>query len=108
GHSAGGHLALWLAGRARLPATDPLRGKEPLRLRGVVALAPIGDLARAATDHVCGDAVPAFLGGLPEAQSARYAVASPIGLLPLGVPPQIVHRREDRIVHIPLSGGPAA
>jgi acetyl esterase/lipase len=103
GHSAGGHLALWLAARARLPAADPLRGKPPLPLRGVVGLAPIPDLARAAADHVCGDAVPSLLGGLPEAQSARYSVASPIGLVPLGVPQEIVHGREDRIVPLRLS-----
>jgi acetyl esterase/lipase len=103
GHSAGGQLALWLAGRARLPEADPRRGKEPLPLRGVVGLAPIPDLARAASDHVCGDAVSSLLGGLPEAQSARYAVASPIGLLPLGVAQEIVHGREDRIVPVGLS-----
>jgi acetyl esterase/lipase len=103
GHSAGGHLALWLAARARLPEADPLRGKAPLPLRGVVGLAPIPDLARAAADHVCGDAVPSLLGGLPEAQSARYSVASPIGLLPLGVAQAIVHGREDRIVPLGLS-----
>ncbi|HEY8151351.1 MAG TPA: alpha/beta hydrolase [Vicinamibacteria bacterium] len=103
GHSAGGHLALWLAARARLPEADPLRGKAPLPLRGVVGLAPIPDLARAASGHVCGDAVPSLLGGLPEAQPARYAVASPIGLLPLGLPQQIVHGREDRIVPLGLS-----
>jgi acetyl esterase/lipase len=103
GHSAGGHLALWLAARARLPAADPLRGKPPLPLRGVVGLAPIPDLARAAADHVCGDAAASLLGGLPEAQSARYSVASPIGLLPLGLPQQIVHGREDRIVPLGLS-----
>jgi acetyl esterase/lipase len=103
GHSAGGHLALWLAGRARLPEADPLRGKAPLTLRGVVGLAPIPDLARAAADHVCGDAAASLLGGLPGAQAARYAVASPIGLLPLGVPQEIVHGREDRIVPVGLS-----
>lgn len=103
GHSAGGHLALWLAGRARLPAADPLRGTSPLPLRGVVGLAPIPDLARAAADHVCGDAVTALLGGAPEAQPARYAVASPIALLPLGVPQEIVHGREDGIVPVGLS-----
>jgi len=103
GHSAGGHLALWLAARARLPAADPLRGKPPLALRGVVGLAPIPDLARAASDRVCGDAVPSLLGGLPEAQSARYSAASPIALVPLGVPQTIVHGREDRIVPLRLS-----
>jgi acetyl esterase/lipase len=29
GHSAGGHLALWLAGRPRLPAGSPLRAPNP-------------------------------------------------------------------------------
>jgi acetyl esterase/lipase len=103
GHSAGGHLALWLGGRSRLAAADPLRGKQPLALRGIVGLAPIGDLARAATDRVCGDAVPSLLGGSPEAQAKRYAVASPIALLPLGVPQEIVHGGEDRIVPVALS-----
>jgi acetyl esterase/lipase len=103
GHSAGGHLALWLGGRSRLSATDPRRGKEPLALRGIVGLAPIADLGRAAAEHVCGDAVPSLLGGSPEAQAKRYAVASPIGLLPLGVAQEIVHGRDDRIVPIGLS-----
>src|SRR5579885_3443044 len=31
GHSAGGHLALWLAARPRLPARSPLRAAHPLR-----------------------------------------------------------------------------
>jgi acetyl esterase/lipase len=39
GHSAGGHLALWLAGRKWLDGEDPLRGEGPLALNGVVALA---------------------------------------------------------------------
>jgi acetyl esterase/lipase len=103
GHSAGGHLALWLAGRHRLPENHPLRGKSPLPLRGVVGLAPIPDLARAAADRVCGDSVPLLLGGPPEEQSMRYAVASPTALLPLGVSQQILHGREDRIVPIGLS-----
>jgi acetyl esterase/lipase len=103
GHSAGGHLALWLAARSRLPPSDPRRGPSPLPLRGVVALAPVPDLARAATEHVCGDAVAQLLGGPPDAQPARYAAASPSALLPLGVRQEIVHGREDRIVPLELS-----
>lgn len=103
GHSAGGELALWLATRSHLPRTDPLRGPEPLLLRGVVGLAAIPDLARAATEKVCGDSVPLFLGGPPEAQASRYAAASPAALLPLGIPQQLVHGRLDRIVPIALS-----
>lgn len=44
GHSAGGHLALWAAGRAQLPAGSPLKTAVPLNLRGVVSLAGIVDL----------------------------------------------------------------
>jgi acetyl esterase/lipase len=98
GHSAGGHLALWLAARHRLPATDALRGANPIALRGVVGLAAIPDLARAASAHVCGDAVTDLLGGSPSAEPARYAEASPLALLPLGVPQHLVHGRVDRIV----------
>jgi pimeloyl-ACP methyl ester carboxylesterase len=78
-------------------------GTDPLTLRGVVGLAPIPDLARAASEHVCGNAVPDLLGGTPEAQPARYGTASPMALLPLGVPQEIVHGRADRIVPVSLS-----
>ncbi|HEV7502408.1 MAG TPA: alpha/beta hydrolase [Vicinamibacteria bacterium] len=98
GHSAGGQLALWLAARAKLAKDDPLRGPDPLALRGVVGLAAIPDLGRAARDHVCGEAVPALLGGSPAAQPARYAEASPLALIPLGVPQNLIHGRVDRIV----------
>jgi acetyl esterase/lipase len=103
GHSAGGHLALWLAGRPRLSEADPLRGKEPLALRGVVGLAPIADLARAATDGVCGDSASSLLGGSPKQRPERYAAASPLALLPLGVRQQLVHGRKDHIVPVELS-----
>ena len=103
GHSAGGHLALWLAARPRLPESDPRRGQDPLPLRGVVGLAPIADLARGAQAHVCGTAVEDFLGGSPEAQPARYAAASPVVLLPIGVRQELVHGRADRIVPVGLS-----
>jgi acetyl esterase/lipase len=89
GHSAGGHLALWLAGRHRLPRDNPLRGESPLRPAGVVSLAGIPDLREAARRNVCGDAIPQLLGGPP---------ASPIELLPLGAPQRLVCGRLDRIV----------
>ena len=65
GHSAGGHLALWLAGRKWLDADDPLRGESPLALNGVVALAGIPDLEAYAAPEGCGSAVSGFLGGEP-------------------------------------------
>jgi acetyl esterase/lipase len=44
GHSAGGHLAMWLAARRHLPASSPLRATNPLAIHGVVSLAGILDL----------------------------------------------------------------
>ena len=46
GHSAGGHLALWVAARRNLPRESPLFTANPLPLRGVVSLAGITDLRK--------------------------------------------------------------
>ena len=103
GHSAGGHLALWLAARQRLPAASPLRGKRPLRLRGVIALAPIPDLRAGAAGRVCGDAIPRLLAGPAAEAAARWRESSPIELLPLGVPQRLVCGGKDRLVPNELS-----
>ena len=44
GHSSGGHLALWLAGRHRLPESSELYRGDPLALRGVISIAGVNDL----------------------------------------------------------------
>ena len=79
GHSAGGHLALWLASRARLPgrsARARARRVPPPAL--VVAQAPVADLARggAAAASARG-AVAALLGGEPAEVPDRLAVGRP-------------------------------
>ncbi|MCB0131218.1 MAG: alpha/beta hydrolase, partial [Caldilineaceae bacterium] len=101
GHSAGGHLALWLAARHRLPAPSPLFTRDPQPIAGVVALAGIPDLVGAARQAICGDAVIRLLGGEPETHPDRYAQASPAALAPLGVPH--VHIVGDRDHVIPLA-----
>jgi acetyl esterase/lipase len=45
GHSAGGHLAMWAAGRSRLPRESPLYSADPLPLRGAVDLAGPVDMS---------------------------------------------------------------
>jgi len=102
GHSAGGHLALWLAGRWKLPAQSPLYTPNPLPVHGVVSLAGIPDLAAAAAQEVCGSAVSELIGGLPSTLADRYADASPAALTPLGIPHVHVHGREDDIVPLAL------
>ena len=102
GHSAGGHLALWVAARARLPrAEDPLFVADPLPLRGAVSLAGIPDLRRAA--ELGFSAVRRLLGGTPAEVPARYALGSPAALLPLGVQQVLVHGTDDRVVPLALS-----
>jgi acetyl esterase/lipase len=98
GHSAGGHLALWLAARHALSPDDPLRGFTPLPLAGVVALAGIPDLAAYAAPTGCGAAVPGLLGGVPGEVPERLRRTSPIALVPLGVPQTLVVGELDTIV----------
>ena len=57
GHSAGGHLALWLARRSALANGDALRGSNPVKLDLAISQGGLPDL-RAQTDlpdHGCGN-----------------------------------------------------
>jgi acetyl esterase/lipase len=88
GHSAGAHLALWLASRHRLAAESELYTKDPLRLAGVVGLDGPADLKATIPlqQPICGaPVITDLIGGTPEQQPQRYHDASPIELLPLGV-----------------------
>ncbi|MEV5436615.1 alpha/beta hydrolase [Streptomyces sp. NPDC052682] len=94
GHSAGGHLALWAAARHVLPADAPWHTDRPAPLRGVVALAPIADLAVADKLDVCGGAVRQLLGG-DEGFAERQPYADPALLLPTGIATTLVQGRTD-------------
>ena len=102
GHSAGGHLALWAAGRDRLPLNSPLRTADPLPVRGVVSLAGIADLEsyRASGPEACGG--PGTIDGLVDAAHAAgrdlYADTSPPEMLPLGVRQVVISGALDPIV----------
>jgi len=92
GHGSGGHLAL-------LAAANP--GSVPVK--GVVGLAPIGDLIAAQGSPRLTAAVEAFTGGTPGDLSDRYDAASPVARLPLGVPLIIIHGDRDQRVPVALS-----
>ncbi|MEU4039622.1 alpha/beta hydrolase [Streptomyces collinus] len=94
GHSAGGHLALWAAARHVLPAGAPWRLDGPAPLRGVVALAPIADLAVAEKLDVCGNASLQLLGG-QDRFAERQPYADPALLLPTGIATTLVQGRAD-------------
>lgn len=106
GHSAGGHLVLWLAARSRLPDSSPLSVSNPLRFRGVVVSGGLADLeaSRPVTAPTCLDAVYDQLTGLPSPERPDpLADTSPARLLPIGVPFVSVNGSEDRIAP-PLLG----
>lgn len=107
GHSAGGQLAMWAAGRHKLPGDAP--GAAPaVRITGVVAQAGVLDLVRGAEAGLGGGAVARFLGGTPAQVPERYGVASPYELVPIGVPSTLIHGIKDKVVPIDQSDRYAA
>lgn len=90
GHSAGGHLATWLASRRDLP--------QPLT--HVVSQAGVLDLVAAHEAGLGGGAVADFLGGPPGPDDADV---DPVRQVPLEVPVWCVHGTGDDIVPISQS-----
>ncbi|GHJ57321.1 lipase [Nonomuraea sp. TT08I-71] len=91
GHSAGGHLALYAAAQA--PAT----------VGGVLALAPVADLAEAYRLDLDSGAVAALLGGGPAEFPDRYAVADPSSLVPIRTHTVVIHGALDEQVPVAMS-----
>jgi acetyl esterase/lipase len=97
GHSAGGTLALWAAGRHRLPDDAP--GSSPkVTMCAAISLAGVVDLAAAEQSGVGGDAVTKLLARDGGPTAPRVAVTSPAALLPLGVPQVLIHGLADTVV----------
>ena len=102
GHSAGGHLAFWLAGRRHVPQESPLHDPVPrLMPRAVVGLAGAVDL------RLCVElsglfrfpaakpAAESLVGGSPATVPERYRAANPGDLLPFSVPQTLLQGSED-------------
>ena len=101
GHSAGGQLALWSAGRSTLEAVDV--GADPLvRPRRVVALAPVADLAAAQSAELGDHAVDHLVAHAPSHTNV-YRHLSPIEMLPLGVEQILLHGDADKAVPVAMS-----
>jgi acetyl esterase/lipase len=101
GHSAGGHLALYACARERTDA----RGAGSRKVLPIAAagLAAVVDLRRAFALGSGNGAVAALLGGSPDQYPDRYARASPLARLPLGVRQLIVHGTQDDALPVELS-----
>ena len=98
GHSAGGQLALWAAGRGALPDGAP--GADPL-VEPVAAISQAGvnDLAQTYRESG-GGAVGWLMGGSPDTYPDRYAIGDPIERVPLAIPVLLVHCSDDRTVSV--------
>jgi len=109
GHSAGGHLAVWAAGRNRLDrlgaaeAREVENGADGVRLTGVVSQSGVLNLAEAERLRLSNGAVGNLLGGPPSDFPGRHGMADPMAALPLDVPVYAVHTTEDEDVPLVMS-----
>lgn len=99
GHSAGAYLALWLAGRGRIPKLSPLHEANPLPVRQVVALGGSGDLRPAVASFSARCALD--LGKLTGAPSAArpdvYADTTPAEMIPNSAHTVFINGAQDTI-----------
>ncbi len=86
GHSAGGHLALWLA------------SERGVKVRGTIGLAAVTDPAAFAQPTGCGAGITRFMGGAPTALAEAYAARSPVVRSGPGTGVTLFAARDDRIV----------
>lgn len=96
GHSAGGHLAVWAAGRPKLTGTP--WGDPAVRVTAAVSQAGVLDFHTAV--HLGSGAAKAFMG---DHDDSTYA--DPTAQIPLEVPVRCVHGAADDVVPISQSTG---
>ncbi|MGQ3102088.1 MAG: alpha/beta hydrolase family protein [Sphingopyxis solisilvae] len=99
GHSAGGHLALWLARRPALAADDVLRGANPIRIDLAISQGGLPDLraGAASVGHACGADAPAAMA------RGDYARTSPPEM-PLGTAREMQFNNDRDHVTPPATG----
>jgi acetyl esterase/lipase len=106
GHSAGGHLALWLASQIDKVQKDEIGNNLIVPIQGVISLAGVADLKNMWEIHAergMHSHVGSFIGGSPQEVPERYKLASPIELLPVNVKQILIHGELDRHVPVELS-----
>ena len=108
GHSAGGHLALWIAARHKLPANSPMRMDNPLKLVGVVSSGGLPDLkaSRNVTARSClSDIYNQLVGDISSTRAEVLSDTSPAEMLPLKVRQVSVNGHDDTLAPPVLGEG---
>jgi len=102
GHSAGGHLAFWIAGRHHIdPHSEIFEPRPQVPLRAAIALAGAVDLRL--TIDLSGyftfahdkREVYALMGGPPAGVPDRYKAGNPGDLLPIHIPQALIQGTDD-------------
>jgi acetyl esterase/lipase len=106
GHSAGGQLAVWAAGRPRLPLGATGAGPR-VEIGAVVSQAGVLDLRLAAALDPSAEPTRALLGD-PAENAEAYDIASPASLLPLRIPQLVLHGDRDETVSLRIAESYAA
>jgi acetyl esterase/lipase len=99
GHSAGGHLVQWIAGRSRLPATSPLKVANPLPIREIISLGGLADLRGQAEQirTACDIDVARLTGAPSAARPDPFADTSAAELIPNGSHAVLINGELDAI-----------
>ena len=103
GHSAGGHLALWLVGSQRISKDSPLHSNQKQTITRAISLAGVSDLRLAWKTRLGHGTVTRLMGGTPDEQPDRYNAGSPIELIPTGATQILVHGTADGTVPVSQS-----
>jgi acetyl esterase/lipase len=103
GHSAGGHLALWLVSRHKVVRGSPLYVGRRSPISNAISLSGVPNLQLGWKQHLGNGVVSKLMGGAPEEFPDRYAAGSPVDLLPTGGRQVLLHGTADNIVPISQS-----
>jgi acetyl esterase/lipase len=100
GHSAGGHLALWLAGRRNLPRGH-FANRNPLPIHAAISLGGLQDLelAERPPGSGCGtEVIGRLIGRSLPGRTDPFADTSVPRMGALGIPQVLINGTQDRII----------
>lgn len=105
GHSAGGHLALWLASRHRINKNNILYQPNPLKINKAISLSGVNNLVECWEQKLFDNTnvVEHFMAGSPFSVSDRYQACCPTKLLPTGIKQILFHGDNDPFVPLSMS-----